>query len=217
MVRHRRISHRHQGSLGSAVRQSHHAGNAPAQAGQSRTGYPTPANKHWFVDDLDNPYVEEQPFDWLRGYHVGGRSLMWARQSYRLSPMDFEANAQGGRGDSLAGELRRNRAVVRQGGNLRRHQRQRRRPAAAARWQVPAAAWISTASRVDFQKRLDEKLGRKLIIGRCANLTAPLTHNESPQRGTCQCAQPVHPRLSLRRAISAASRRRCRPPNAPAT
>ena len=39
---------------------------------------------------------------------------------------------------------------------------------------------------VDFKKRLDEKLGRKLIIGRCANLTAPLTHNESPQRGTCQ-------------------------------
>ena len=39
---------------------------------------------------------------------------------------------------------------------------------------------------VDFQKRLDAKLGRKLIIGRAANLTAPLTHNESPQRGTCQ-------------------------------
>jgi choline dehydrogenase-like flavoprotein len=39
---------------------------------------------------------------------------------------------------------------------------------------------------IDFKKRLDDKLGRKLIIGRCANLTAPLTHNESPQRGTCQ-------------------------------
>ena len=39
---------------------------------------------------------------------------------------------------------------------------------------------------MDFQKRLADKLGRKLIIGRCANLTAPLTHNESPQRATCQ-------------------------------
>ena len=39
---------------------------------------------------------------------------------------------------------------------------------------------------IDFQKRLADKLGRKLIIGRVANLTAPLTHNESPQRGTCQ-------------------------------
>ncbi len=65
---------------------------------QSRTGYPTPANQHWFVDDLDNPYVEEQPFDWLRGYHVGGRSLMWARQSYRFGPLDFEANAKEGVG-----------------------------------------------------------------------------------------------------------------------
>ena len=61
--------------------------------------------------------------------------------------MDFEANAREGVGDSLAGELRRNRAVVRQGGNLRRHQRQRRRHAAAAGWQIPAAAWSSTASR----------------------------------------------------------------------
>jgi choline dehydrogenase-like flavoprotein len=39
---------------------------------------------------------------------------------------------------------------------------------------------------VDFKKTIDQKMGRKLIIGRCANLTAPLTHNESPQRGTCQ-------------------------------
>ena len=36
------------------------------------------------------------PFDWLRGYHVGGRSLMWARQSYRFGPLDFEANAKEG-------------------------------------------------------------------------------------------------------------------------
>src|SRR6188474_81571 len=54
--------------------------------------YPTATNDLWFTDDLDNPYVEEQPFDWLRAYHVGGRSMHWARQSYRLSPMDFEAN-----------------------------------------------------------------------------------------------------------------------------
>src|SRR5687767_4733080 len=63
---------------------------------QSRTGYPSPANEHWFVNDVDHPYEETQPFDWLRGYHVGGRSLMWARHSYRLSAMDFEANAREG-------------------------------------------------------------------------------------------------------------------------
>src|SRR6185436_10125233 len=62
----------------------------------SRTGYPTPANELWFTDDLDSPYVEEQPFDWLRAYHVGGRSMHWARQSYRFGPLDFEANAREG-------------------------------------------------------------------------------------------------------------------------
>lgn len=51
--------------------------------------------KFWAVDK-DNPYVETKRFDWYRGYHVGGRSLMWGRQSYRHSPMDFEANAKDG-------------------------------------------------------------------------------------------------------------------------
>lgn len=69
------------------------------QAKQSRTGYTTrEASAHWFVDDIDNPYAEEKRFDWCRGYHVGGRSLMWGRQSYRLSDLDFTANAQDGFG-----------------------------------------------------------------------------------------------------------------------
>ncbi|PAU74038.1 GMC family oxidoreductase [Halomonas salipaludis] len=49
-----------------------------------------------WADEQANPYVEEKRFDWFRGYHVGGRSLMWGRQSYRLSPMDFEANQREG-------------------------------------------------------------------------------------------------------------------------
>ncbi len=64
---------------------------------QSRTGYTTkPAHAHFFVKDDEHPYSETKRFDWMRGYHVGGRSLMWGRQSYRLSPMDFEANAKDG-------------------------------------------------------------------------------------------------------------------------
>ena len=67
------------------------------QGKQSRTGYTTTeSNKHFFVDDIDHPYNEDQPFDWMRGYHVGGRSLMWGRQSYRLSDYDFEANLKDG-------------------------------------------------------------------------------------------------------------------------
>ena len=64
---------------------------------QSRTGYTIrPESLHWWVKDTENPYTEVKRFDWIRGYHVGGRSIMWGRQSYRLSPMDFEANAKEG-------------------------------------------------------------------------------------------------------------------------
>ncbi|MBY5958097.1 GMC family oxidoreductase [Membranicola marinus] len=56
------------------------------------------ATEHFWVNDKENPYTEVKPFNWLRGYHVGGRSLMWGRQVYRLSPMDFEANAKDGHG-----------------------------------------------------------------------------------------------------------------------
>ena len=44
----------------------------------------------------DSPYVEKKRFDWYRGYHVGGRSLLWGRQSYRLNEEDFLANAKEG-------------------------------------------------------------------------------------------------------------------------
>jgi choline dehydrogenase-like flavoprotein len=152
---------------------------------QSRTGYPTPANTHWFVDDLANPYVETQPFDWLRGYHVGGRSLMWARQSYRLSPMDFEANAKEGVGvpwpvtyDEIAPWYDKAEIFAGISGSIE------------GLPQLPDGKYLPpfdlNCVEVDFKKRVDEKLGRKLIIGRVANLTAPLTHDESPQRGTCQ-------------------------------
>src|SRR3954466_4985283 len=67
------------------------------QAKQGRTGYtPAPTSAHWFVNDLDHPYSEDKRFDWMRGYHVGGRSLLWGRQSYPWSDLDFEANPRDG-------------------------------------------------------------------------------------------------------------------------
>ncbi len=64
---------------------------------QHRTGYvTTEARQHFFVDDIKHPYNEDRRFDWIRGYHVGGRSLMWGRHSYRLSDLDFEANKKDG-------------------------------------------------------------------------------------------------------------------------
>ncbi len=53
-------------------------------------------NLNYWVKDKDCPYTEVKRFDWYRGYHVGGRSLMWGRHSYRLSEIDFEANAKDG-------------------------------------------------------------------------------------------------------------------------
>lgn len=55
-------------------------------------------NLDWWASDKDSPYTEIKRFDWFRGYHMGGRSLMWGRQSYRWSDMDFEANAKDGIG-----------------------------------------------------------------------------------------------------------------------
>ncbi|WP_153796308.1 GMC oxidoreductase [Foetidibacter luteolus] len=53
-------------------------------------------NLDYWVNEKESPYTEVKRFDWFRGYHVGGRSLMWGRQSYRLGDMDFEANAKEG-------------------------------------------------------------------------------------------------------------------------
>lgn len=53
-------------------------------------------NLNFWVNEKDCPYTEVKRFDWFRGYHVGGRSLLWGRQSYRLSDLDFEANAKDG-------------------------------------------------------------------------------------------------------------------------
>lgn len=55
-------------------------------------------NLDWWASDKDSPYTELRRFDWYRGYQLGGRSLTWGRQSYRLSDFDFEANAKEGVG-----------------------------------------------------------------------------------------------------------------------
>jgi len=56
----------------------------------------TEGSKQFYVNDREHPYIQEDPFLWLRGYQVGGRSLTWGRQCYRLADLDFEANAKEG-------------------------------------------------------------------------------------------------------------------------
>lgn len=150
---------------------------------QSRTGWIGQANKHWWVNDLDNPYTEVKPFDWIRGYHVGGRSIMWGKQTYRLSDLDFEANAKEGIGVDWP-----------------------IRYADLAPWYDHVESFIGVSGRAEglshlpdgkflppmdlncveevFRDKLAEKFGRKLTIGRVAHLTSALPHDSS--RGVCQ-------------------------------
>ncbi|MBS1667311.1 MAG: GMC family oxidoreductase [Bacteroidetes bacterium] len=51
---------------------------------------------HFFVKDKEHPYIQEKPFDWIRGYQVGGKSLLWARQTQRWSKYDFEGPGRDG-------------------------------------------------------------------------------------------------------------------------
>lgn len=51
---------------------------------------------HWQLKDDEQPFVAEKPFRWFRGYHVGGKSLLWARQTQRWSDFDFEGPARDG-------------------------------------------------------------------------------------------------------------------------
>ncbi|HZY80565.1 MAG TPA: GMC family oxidoreductase [Cyclobacteriaceae bacterium] len=51
---------------------------------------------HWAIRDDEQPFIEEKPFRWFRGYHVGGKSLLWARQTQRWSDFDFEGPARDG-------------------------------------------------------------------------------------------------------------------------
>ena len=57
------------------------------------------SNHQWFVNDLENPYTQDQPFHWIRQRALGGRTLSWGRQSYRMSDLDFKAASHDGYGD----------------------------------------------------------------------------------------------------------------------
>lgn len=63
---------------------------------QTRSGFVGEDAKHFYTDDLENPYLEEKRFDWIRGNQTGGRSLTWGRNCYRWSDLDFEANVKDG-------------------------------------------------------------------------------------------------------------------------
>jgi choline dehydrogenase-like flavoprotein len=154
------------------------------QGVQARTGYTIrQETKHWFVNDLENPNTQINRFDWMRGYHVGGRSLMWGRQSYRFSQLDFEANARDGlaidwpvRYNELAPWYDYVESFVGVSG-----QAENLPNLPDGKFQPPMEL---NCVELELKKAVKDKLGRLITIGRVANLTATLPH--SPQRGKCQ-------------------------------
>jgi choline dehydrogenase-like flavoprotein len=154
------------------------------QGVQARTGYTIQqSTKHWFVNDLENPYTEVHRFDWMRGYHVGGRSITWGRQSYRLSDMDFEANVKDGiavdwpvRYKDIAPWYDYVETFIGVSGQVEGIP------------QLPDGKFLPPMElncvELDLKKVMKDKFGRLLTIGRTAHATVPLPH--SPQRGTCQ-------------------------------
>ena len=152
------------------------------QEKQNRTGYTThPASAHWFVNDVENPYSEVKRFDWMRGYHVGGRSLLWGRQSYRFSELDFEANAR----DGVAVDWPIRYADIAPWYDYV----ERFAGISGSREglpQLPDGQFLPPMEMNCLERQVKDRIakpfgGRPMIIGRVANLTQP--HNG---RGGCQ-------------------------------
>lgn len=129
---------------------------------------------YWAVDK-DSPYTEVKRFDWFRGYHVGGRSLMWGRQSYRWNKWDFEANAKEGiavdwpiRYDDVAPWY----SYVEKFAGI---QGSKDGLEVLPDGEFMPAMELNCAEK-EVKKRLEAhyKNQRKLIIGRSANITQPL-------------------------------------------
>jgi choline dehydrogenase-like flavoprotein len=152
------------------------------------------ANKHFWVKDSELPYStpKDKPFSWYRGFHLGGRSLMWGRMSLRLSDLDFEANKKDGHGSDWP-----------------------IRYADLAPWydHVEAFAGISGSKEglhqlpdgdflppmglndveADFKKKIEAKFpGRTVIPPRVANLSEARQHHLDLGRGPCQYRSICH-------------------------
>ena len=144
-------------------------------------------NKHFYINDQENPYDETKRFDWIRGDVIGGRSLLWSRACYRWSDLDFEANLKDGHGVDWPIRYRD-----------------------IAPWYDYVEKFIGVSGNADgvpqlpdgifqppFEMNAVEKLfkqkiesyytDRKVIMGRTANLTQPVKG-----RGQCMARDLCH-------------------------
>ncbi|WP_370335007.1 GMC oxidoreductase [Parvularcula marina] len=146
------------------------------------------ANQHLFVKDSDHPYEtpEGRPFNWLRGYHLGGRSLLWARHCYRWSDLDFEANARDGHGVDWP---------IRYADIEPWYDYVERFAGISGSYEgldhVPDGQFLPAMELNCVEKAIKERIetaypGRKLLMGRIAHLTQPTEEQKALGRGQCQ-------------------------------
>lgn len=148
----------------------------------------TDATKHFFGNDRDLPYntPNDKPFSWIRGNQLGGKSLIWARQSYRWSDLDFTANALDGHGvdwpirykdlEPWYNYVERHAGISGSVENI---------PV------LPDSTFLPPFEMNTVEKALKKKIeaaypDRKLIIGRCAHLSKPAEHHTAQGRIQCQ-------------------------------
>ena len=144
------------------------------------------ATEQFFVKDNQHPYLQDKPFDWIRGYQVGGKSLLWARQTQRWSKFDFEGPARDGfavdwpiRYDDLAPWYDHVESFVGISGN-----KDGLETLPDGQFLKP---WeMNMAEKALQQGIMKHHLDRHVIIGRCAHLTEPREIHLEQGRGKCQ-------------------------------
>jgi choline dehydrogenase-like flavoprotein len=143
------------------------------------------ATQHFFVKDKEHPYVQEKPFDWIRGYQVGGKSLIWARQTQRWSRFEFEGPARDGfavdwpiRYEDLAPWYSHVERFAGISGN-----RDGLETLPDGEFLPP---WEMNCPEKHIQSKIHENYkGRTVIQGRCAHLTQPNQVHLDQGRGKC--------------------------------
>jgi len=140
--------------------------------------------QHFFIKDSDHPYIQEKPFDWIRGYQVGGKSLTWGRACARWSPFDFTAPERYGYGqhwpigyDDVAGWYSHVEKFI---------------GVCGSKEGIPSMpdgeflpAYELNVVEKHLQKVIKEKFNRHYVPGRWAHISEPQQIHYDQGRGQC--------------------------------
>jgi choline dehydrogenase-like flavoprotein len=147
------------------------------------------ATEHFFVKDTEHPYIQEKPFDWIRGYQEGGKSLIWARQTQRWSRFDFEGPERDGYAvpwpityNDLAPWYSHVEKFAGISGN-------RDGLDILPDSEVMRAFTMNCVEEHIAQKIKEQYADRHVIMGRCAHLTEPQEIHLQQGRGRCQARE----------------------------